>query len=766
MSQEEEKRIRELESFDLNNGYPKEQLQSIIKLASNICDTPVSLIDIIDEFNQRTIVTHGDWEEKVIPRNKSICDRVVVNDDLLIIDDVRENKQISSRLSEEVKSKIRFFAGAPIRTSNGYSLGALCVIDSIPRNLNNFQKESLKTLADEVMARLQLSKQSKLLTIKNGRLENYATFLKNSADILCIIDSKTQLIVDVNDTQSMLGFDKSELVGKKFIHFIKSDQISMTKIDEWFKQNSKSENRLSIPIQLTHKDGDIKWFRCNITSKDEQWFLTARDITKQKLAEDKVQNLQKKFEQIAHASSDIIWELDVKNNELIWSEDITELFGYPQSDRLVTFDWWLNKVHPDDRRRVIEDFNTIKSSNKNHWSSYYRFKTFTGEYRYVFDNAYFERNEDGEIQYIVGAMADLTDLKKAELRQQNLLTRIQHANHIAKLGYWEFDLNDESVFWSDEMYHILDAEKSTTKPSIDYILDSVTPAVSKKIAALIDRIEKKKTIGELEHKIMLSDQKKKYLSHRGQLKYNENGEPVAVVITTQDITKRKEIEVNLSKSLKQKEILLSEIHHRVKNNLAIISGLLELELYHRGDHDEKISSFIRKSQMRIISIAKIHELLYQSESYTHVSFKEYINTLLIKIESAFNSEQKEVEFNTQIDELKLNINQAIPCGLILNELISNAVKHAFTGKNHGMINVSFTESDNLIEMNVSDNGSGFPTDFDLKKHKNLGFTLVEIQTIQLGGQLKIESENGISCKITFKKKDEKGSSSGFVKKTK
>ncbi len=137
----EENRIQELESYNISKDYPKKQLQSVIKLAAKICKVPVSLIDIIDKTNQRTIVAHGDWEEKVIPRGQSICDIVVKKGDLLIANDIRKHPMLSDRLTEADKEKIRFYAGAPLKSSAGYTLGALCVIDSRPRKLSEFQKE-------------------------------------------------------------------------------------------------------------------------------------------------------------------------------------------------------------------------------------------------------------------------------------------------------------------------------------------------------------------------------------------------------------------------------------------------------------------------------------------------------------------------------------------------------------------------------------------------------------------------------------------------
>jgi len=758
----EELRLAELASYELEDGYPKEHLRSIIKLASEICGTSVSLIDIIDETNQRTIATYGDWEEKVIPRENSICDRAVVDGDMIILNNVENHKEIVSRLSKEDREKIKFYAGAPLKTPSGFNLGALCVIDSEPRKLTKFQKESLQILADEVMARLQLHKRTKLLKKQNSKLEKYSVFLNNSADILCIIDPQSNLIVDINqDCEQELGFTKEELLQKSFSEYVDSEYDIDEAITSWFNIPSSTKERLSLPLKLKNNYGEERWYRCNFTVENNQWYLTARNITDQKKAEERVDALHSKFEKVAKASTDLIYELDWQNAVITWSGNLTEILGYPESYRQVDFEWWQEKIHPDDVEEIMDNVLKVIDSEKNKWSATYRFRTFNGSYKYLLNNSHIDRDEDGSPKIVLGAVADITKLKKAEIRQKTLLSRLQHANHLAELGFWELDLESDSIELDSEMHHILGFKRKRKKPTIDLILSRLNKNDEIQFLEFIQNIKHGKGTSEVEHKIANPGDVDKYLVHRGEL-ITEDGNPRKILVTTQDITDRKLKEIKISESLKEKETLLSEIHHRVKNNLAIISGLLELNLFHV--EDDHVIDLIRSSQLRIRSMAKVHEKLYQSDSFTHISFREYIQELIESVQSAMSDDKFEPNIKTEIEDVNLNINYAIPCGLILNELITNSWKHAFPDREKGTIVVSFVREAEKIKLSVKDNGVGLPEDFNKDEVQTLGLTLINILSQQIEADMSMRNtEDGFACTLVFSQEDKrKGSSSSFI----
>lgn len=229
----------------------------------------------------------------------------------------------------------------------------------------------------------------------------------------------------------------------------------------------------------------------------------------------------------------------------------------------------------------------------------------------------------------------------------------------------------------------------------------------------------------------------------------------------EDVTEKKQKDRQLRKSLKEKEVMLSEIHHRVKNNLAVISALLELNLF-QGEKTS-IKEFIQSSQLRIKTMVNVHEMFYESESFASISFREYIERLISTIQSSLLTDVTAVEFIKDLEEVELNINQAVPCGLIINELITNSLKHAFLNKEEGKVFVSLHSANGIFTLKIEDNGIGFSDDFDFEMAQSLGMTLVRVLSEQLEANLTANNnKKGVSFTISFQAKDTvKGSINSF-----
>lgn len=204
----------------------------------------------------------------------------------------------------------------------------------------------------------------------------------------------------------------------------------------------------------------------------------------------------------------------------------------------------------------------------------------------------------------------------------------------------------------------------------------------------------------------------------------------------------------LKASLREKEVLLKEIHHRVKNNLQVISSLLNLQ---SGVITEPaVLAMFTESQNRIKSMALIHEKLYQSKDLAKIDFSEYVRNLTNHLYRSYVANANLIKLNINIDNIQLNVDTAIPCGLMLNELVSNALKYAFAPGQKGEIAITLSRRNGgLLELIVKDNGVGLPKDFDIKSSKSLGLKLVNILTKQLKGNLDYQVENGTEFKLTF-----------------
>lgn len=231
--------------------------------------------------------------------------------------------------------------------------------------------------------------------------------------------------------------------------------------------------------------------------------------------------------------------------------------------------------------------------------------------------------------------------------------------------------------------------------------------------------------------------------------HDEAGQVVLLIPEGRDISEQKQATEQLQAALKEKEVLLKEIHHRVKNNLGIVDGLLQMQL--RRSQSTEIIETLKESQNRIASIALVHEKLYRSTDLASIDFSQYIPDLTAHLFDSYNTHSNHIKLVTQLDDISLDIDTAIPCGLIINELVSNALKYAFPHGHAGEVDVKFYKNiDGAITLIVQDNGVGLPEDFELKQTKTLGMKLVQGLVKQLKGRLEIDSQPGTAFRITIK----------------
>ncbi len=202
----------------------------------------------------------------------------------------------------------------------------------------------------------------------------------------------------------------------------------------------------------------------------------------------------------------------------------------------------------------------------------------------------------------------------------------------------------------------------------------------------------------------------------------------------------------IEENLNEKNVLLQEIHHRVKNNLAVVSGLLSLQSYHV--ENEQLKMVLEKSMNRILSIAKVHEMLYESKKFNNIPFEEYIQELSEIILSSMNQENKEIKFSTDISVDRLSINHGVPLGIIFNELITNSVKYGFEETQGNQILISVKQVGENIKVVYSDNGVGIH-DFESASEKSLGFTLIKSLMQQIEAEYEYETENKFQLSFSF-----------------
>ena len=226
-----------------------------------------------------------------------------------------------------------------------------------------------------------------------------------------------------------------------------------------------------------------------------------------------------------------------------------------------------------------------------------------------------------------------------------------------------------------------------------------------------------------------------------------NGEP-SILSTVRDISERKQHARRLEALQRQKDVLLKEVYHRVKNNFMIISSLLHLQS--NKINDESSRSLFRESRDRVQTMALIHQQLYQSSDLASVDFKSYLQLLIKNLYQSYGVTPEKIQLIQNLQEIPVGINKAIPCGLIINELLTNAFKYAFPKNRSGFVRIDFQHGgSNNVRLSVSDNGVGLPNEIKVKKSHSLGLQIVTMLTRQIQGRLSVKRKCGTCVTVIF-----------------
>lgn len=336
-------------------------------------------------------------------------------------------------------------------------------------------------------------------------------------------------------------------------------------------------------------------------------------------------------------------------------------------------------------------------------------------------------------------------LKESEHKFKNVLDHSRDVIYQINIGEEKYDYMSSSV---KDMLGFTSEEIMEGGPA--FILERTHPddiaRMRKKIQQLESENVEQKLVQDTEFRVRRSDGTYIWVNNKRSLLKDKNGNPASIVGNVRDISVRKRQMEKLDKSLVEKQTLLAEIHHRVKNNLAIVSSLIELQ---KDEVEPEVRSSYRDVQSRIKSIALIHEKLYENTIFSEVELAEYLRELAEMISNTYRSKQKQIEIVFKLEDLKVDMTVAVPIGLICNELINNSFKHAFNKTEKGEIIISLRTSGEYAIVEVSDDGDGLPEGFDLNNTGGLGTTLLNVLTQQIEGKLSVKKGGKTSFELLF-----------------
>jgi two-component sensor histidine kinase len=255
----------------------------------------------------------------------------------------------------------------------------------------------------------------------------------------------------------------------------------------------------------------------------------------------------------------------------------------------------------------------------------------------------------------------------------------------------------------------------------------------------------------LEHRMLYKDGSIGYIAVRFFIVKDDKGKTIKTYGVNQDITNRKQVEEQIRKNLREKEILLRELYHRTKNNMQVISSMLRMRA--RSLKNPQLLNAFNEIEGKILSMALVHQKLYESKDLSQLNLKDYINSLIVLIKQLYLDFMNNITIHTKMKDIYVLIDTAIPLGLVVNELLTNAIKHAFPDGRRGEIKVNLDVIPcNFLVLKISDNGIGLPKNFDFQKDIHLGLqTILDLAEDQLNGKTSFTNRNGLHFSLTVNK---------------
>ncbi len=564
-------------------------------------------------------------------------------------------------------------------------------------------------------------------------------------------------------------------------------QVPQTYFERLVETETRSARELSdldmeLPMQLPN--GQIRWMRLHSRPRQMPdgrtiWNGVQIDITEQRQAEEALKkaydNLEEKVKErttqlekaynslkeseqglaeaqkMAHIGN---WEWDIANDKAYWSDELYRIFGRSPHEFAPSYNEYLSSVHPDDRDYANNAHK--KALNGKPFSIDHRIILANGEERIVHIQSETIFNDENIPIRLKGIIQDITEHKKAEEKIKTLANAVESSSD----AIITVSLDGIITSWNKAAEQVYDySAQEVIGKNVSILAPSHLREETKKLTEIVIQGEK---VHQYETLRLRKDGTIINVSITLSPVFDITGKLVAISGIVRDVTER----IKAEEALANLEIARKkEIHHRIKNNLQVISSLLDLQAEKFGNREfimnSEVMEAFRESQDRVISMALIHEELHKSEGLDTLNFSPYIEELAENLFQTYRLGNANISLNMDLEEnIFFDMDTAVPLGIIINELVSNSLKHAFSGRDNGEIRIKLHREEKgecknegcrsaSFTLTVSDNGIGMPEDLDIEDLDTLGFQLVISLVDQLDGEFELKRNNGTEFTIRF-----------------
>jgi PAS domain S-box-containing protein len=655
-------------------------------------------------------------------------------------DNMTHSREVIKKIFEagriHIESESRKFDGTQMWVEGDY----ICIYDTHGRILGHFGMQRDISGRKKAEAALQESE------------ERFRQLAENIESVFWITGTpKNQTIYISPAYEKIWGRSRAELYAepKSFLDPIHSEDREriIAALPKQICGEYDEEYRLVKP------DGEIRWIRdrafpiTNSTGEVYRIVGIAEDISERKLVQKELQDAQQMYQQILDAITDMIL-VKGPQSRMIWANKAFRDYYQMENSELIGIVDTEFQEADYTQQYILDDASVFN----------------TGQVKQILEEP--GKSGDGEVHYFdtikspifdrecqvimtVGVSRDTTERKQAEKALRESEERFRQLAENIQDSFWLVSVELTDILYVSPAYEkIWGRSREALYTNNCNWIDWLHPEDKHLLQEAFQRIVGGESTST-EYRIVRPDGTIRWVCDRAFPIYDESGKVYRIAGICEDISDRKLTEARIQAALREKEILLKEIHHRVKNNMQVVSSLLQLQSQYI--EDETTLSLFEESQTRIHSMALIHEQLYQSENLDRIELPTYVENLVSNLYQSFGCCNDFIQISLNIEPTFLNIETAIPCGLIINELVSNSLKYAFTPSVKGEIQINFRKIiDRQFHLSIQDNGCGFPADFDVETTETLGIRLVRMLTTQLDGSLTIDSQYGTCYNLVFK----------------
>jgi len=573
---------------------------------------------------------------------------------------------------------------------------------------------------------------------------------------------KEGVFIRINDTElKWIGYDRDEVVGKMKL----TDLLTPAGLQVYERTFPVLKERgwvSDIETELIRKDGTVLPVLLNSTAiqDDKGNFVASRttlfDITDRRRAELALRESEQKFQRIAAHIEAAIYSVDARTHEFRYlSPAFEKMFGYTLEDiqvmggRVAFLSRVIYKGKFDEQKKRFEQLRLQPADGTAiRDEEWWRCKDGTLK---CIEDRWMPVCEEGRLVSTDGVLSDVTERKRVEEALRTSEACLIEAQRIGHIGSWEADLVTSKLIWTDEIYRIFEVDHGVPGGLYEVFRKAVHPEDRGMVQQTFDDSVNNKTPYDITHRLLMPDGRVKHVRERAETFYDSQGRPIRSAGTVQDITEQKRAEDAIRASLKEKTVLLKEVHHRVKNNLQIVISLLNLQAV-RIKNPEALDA-MQETANRVRSMALLHETLYLSQSLARVNFASYIENICSHLFRSYGQKAAHIKLEPHLENIAIDLDQTVSCGLIINELVSNALKHAFPDGRSGRIAVELQATqEGQIALKVADDGVGLPPGLDVHQTETLGHQLVFMLVEKLRGTVDVTQNHGTVFRIAFQAK--------------